>query len=53
MLKDKKKTLSILKEISAGISVPFSLKTRIGLTQDDIQEQFDFLLQASEFVSTI
>jgi len=28
MLRDKKKTLGILKEISSTISLPFSLKTR-------------------------
>ncbi len=53
MLKDKQKTLDILKEIAGKISTPFSLKTRIGLSQDDIQEQFDFLIQASKYVTTI
>ncbi len=53
MLKDKQKTLSILKSISSQIDLPFSLKTRIWLTQDDIQEQFDFLLEASKYVHLI
>lgn len=53
MLRDKVKTLEILQEISKNISTPFSLKTRLGLSQDDIQEQFDFLIQASKYVSMI
>lgn len=50
MLRDKKKTLSILKQISEQITLPFSLKTRTGLSQDDVDEQFDFLLEASKYV---
>lgn len=50
MLKDKKKTLEILKELSQSLTTPFSLKTRIGLSQDDMQEQFDFLVEASKYV---
>lgn len=50
MLKDKQRTLRILKEISEALRTPFSLKTRIGLTQDDRDEQFDFLVEASKHV---
>ena len=53
MLRNKQKTLSILQEISKNISTPFSLKTRLGLSQDDVQDQFEFLIQASEYVSMI
>ena len=53
MLRDKKKTLWILKEISSSISIPFSLKTRVWLTQDDVEEQFDFLVEASKYVGLI
>jgi len=53
MLKDKQKTLAILKEIAWQIKIPFSLKTRIGLSQDDVQDQFDFLVEAGKYVSTI
>jgi tRNA-dihydrouridine synthase len=53
MLKDKKKTLGILRDISMSISVPFSLKTRTGITNDDVEEQFDFLLEASKYVRCI
>ncbi len=50
MLKDKQKTLSILKNLSTQLSTPLSLKTRIWLSNDDIEEQFDFLIQASKYV---
>lgn len=53
MLRDKNKTLWILKEISQNISTPFSLKTRVWLHQDDVQDQFDFLIQASKYVYMI
>ena len=50
MLKNKKKTLEILKSMSKALTIPFSLKTRIGLSQDDRDEQFDFLVEASNYV---
>lgn len=53
MLKDKKKTLSILKEIRERIRTPFSLKTRTGLSKDDVEEQFNFLIEASTYVRMI
>ena len=53
MLKDKKKSLDIIKEIAQHISIPLSLKTRTGLKQDDIEEQFDFLIEASQWVDMI
>lgn len=53
MLKDKKNTLEILKQLSKSITIPFSLKTRIGLSKDDRDEQFDFLVEASKYVRMI
>lgn len=53
MLRDKKKTLEIIKEISASIKTPFSLKTRVWLSKDDVNEQFDFMVEASQYVSMI
>ncbi len=50
MLKDKKKTIRILRDISHHLDKPLSLKTRAGLTQEDKEEQFAFLLEASEYV---
>jgi len=53
MLKDKAKTLWILKELSEKLTLPFSLKTRIWLSIDDVKDQFEFLLEASKYVWTI
>lgn len=50
MLKDKKNSLKILKKMSASLTVPFSLKTRIWLSQEDRDEQFDFLVESSKHV---
>ncbi len=53
MLKDKKKTLSILKQIDQELDAPLSLKTRAGLTSADKEEQFDFICEASKYVRMI
>jgi len=53
MLKDKKKTLSILRDISLKLDKPLSLKTRAGLTSADKEEQFAFILEASQYVRMI
>ena len=53
MLRDKKKTLEIVKAIHKNISTPFSLKVRIWLNDDDIENQFKFLLEASPYVYMI
>lgn len=53
MLRDKQKTLSILKNLSEQLTTPLSLKTRIWLSNDDIDEQFDFLIEASKYVRMI
>lgn len=53
MLKDKPKTLAILRTISQSLHLPLSLKTRVGLTEEDKQEQFQFLLDASPYVRMI
>jgi len=53
MMKDKKKSLAIISSIWSQITTPFSLKTRIWLTQDDVEEQFDFLIEASKHVFLI
>ena len=54
MLKDKEKTLNIIKEL-AWIQgpLPFSLKTRAWLNEDDKAEQIKFLIKASEFCTKI
>jgi tRNA-dihydrouridine synthase len=53
MLKDKKKTLRILGDIATQLDKPLSLKTRAGLTQEDKDEQFAFILEASQYVRMI
>lgn len=53
MLRCRPKTLQIIKTISNSISKPFSIKTRCGLTQDDIQEQFDFIIESAYYCSMI
>ena len=50
MLRDKEKTLGILQDIAQELSLPFSLKTRTGLTNADVNDQYEFLLQASQYV---
>ena len=53
MLRDRPKTLEILRQMSQSLSVPFSIKTRCGLTADDREEQKDFILAASAYCQTI
>ena len=50
MLKDKAKTLWILKHLSQSLSVPLSLKTRLGLNRDDVPWQYEFLVEAAQYV---
>ena len=53
MLKDRKETLEIIKTIKKQTSLPLSIKTRTGITDDDKIQQKDFLIQASKCCSTI
>ena len=54
MLKDKEKTLNIIKELTwIQGPLPFSLKTRAWLNEDDKAEQIKFLIKASEFCTKI
>ena len=53
MLRDKERTLSILKDLAESIDSPLSLKTRVGLTKDDVAPQFDFLIEAAKYVYLI
>ncbi len=54
MLKDKEKTLNIIKKL-AWIQgpLPFSLKTRAWLNENDKAEQMEFLIKTSEFCTKI
>lgn len=53
LMKDKAKTLHMIKSIKESISLPFSIKTRIWLNQDDIDSQTDFIVKASEYCKYI
>ncbi|MBS8121838.1 tRNA dihydrouridine synthase [Candidatus Vampirococcus lugosii] len=53
MLKNKKETLQTIKEISESISTPFSIKTRLGIKKEDIQEQLEFIKEASKYCHLI
>ena len=54
MLKDKEKTLDIIKKLSKiNGSLAFSLKTRAWINEADKSEQLRFLIKASEFCSKI
>jgi tRNA-dihydrouridine synthase B len=53
MLQDKKRTLDIIKKIRKSIKMPFSIKTRTWINEDDIQNQKDFLIEASQYLDMI
>lgn len=54
MLRDKEKTLNIVKELSTiQWPLPFSIKTRAWLNENDKEEQMNFLIKASEYCSKI
>lgn len=53
MMKNKTKTLEYIKEISESIDIPFSIKTRAWLNENDKNEQFDFIVQAAKYCKTI
>jgi tRNA-dihydrouridine synthase len=53
MMKDKKRTLDIIKELSQATVLPFSIKTRLWLNQSDREDQYKFILEASHYCKTI
>ncbi|MCS6983341.1 MAG: tRNA-dihydrouridine synthase family protein [Candidatus Absconditabacterales bacterium] len=56
MMKDKAKTLETVKQMSeacATYGMPFSIKTRLGLTSNDKQDQIDFIHRAVPYCSMI
>lgn len=53
MMKDKKQCLQIIKDISQSISMPFSIKVRTGLNDQDKEDQFVMLLAAAPYCHTI
>ena len=53
MMRNKTKTLEYIKILSEGTSLPFSIKVRAGLNQEDKEEQFQFLIDAAPYCETI
>jgi len=53
LLKDKWKTLKIIKEISKKLNLPFSIKTRAGLNDADKDGRLNFLVEASDYCDKI
>ena len=53
MLKDKARTLKIIKKIRETIKMPFSIKTRTWIDENDLSAQRDFILEASNYVDMI
>jgi len=53
LLKDKENTLTLIKKLRSTVDMPFSIKTRTGINEDDIENQIEFLVQASAYVDMI
>lgn len=53
LLRDRKESLRIIKNIRESISMPFSVKTRTGLDDSDLEEQIKFLVEVSKHVDMI
>ncbi|MFA7298761.1 MAG: tRNA-dihydrouridine synthase family protein [Candidatus Absconditabacterales bacterium] len=53
LLKDRKTTLEIIKKLAGIIEMPFSIKTRTGMDENDLNEQINFLVEISAYVSII
>ena len=53
LMKDKKRTLEIIKNISKSIKIPFSIKSRTWLDNIDKSRQLDFLVEASNYCDKI
>lgn len=54
MMKDKEKTLHTIQQLSKVLTfLPFSLKTRAGIKEEDKSDQLDFIVQASQFCNKI
>lgn len=53
MMKNKTKTLEYIKLLSESVTLPFSIKTRSGLNENDKAAQFQFIVDASQYCKTI
>ncbi|PID34853.1 MAG: hypothetical protein CR971_01095 [candidate division SR1 bacterium] len=53
MLREREKSLDLVKKLSESLSLPFSIKTRTGLTEVDKKEQLDYLVELSKYCCMI
>jgi len=53
LIKDKSKSLEIIKELRKTIDIQFSIKTRTGTNEQDKENQTKFLIEASDYVDMI
>lgn len=53
LLKCKEETLETIKTLSKNLDIPFSIKTRTGLNEEDKKAQMEFLIKASQYCHTI
>ena len=53
MMRNKEKTLEYIKILSEWLTLPFSIKTRAGLNNEDKEEQFQFIIDAAQYCPTI
>lgn len=53
LIKDKSRSLEIIRNLRKVIDMPFSIKTRTGTNEQDKQNQTEFLIKASEYVDMI
>lgn len=53
MMKDKSRTLEYIKLLSESTNLPFSIKTRSWLNEQDKEDQFRFIINAAKYCKTI
>lgn len=49
MMRDRPRTTQIIKDIVASTKLPFSIKTRAGLTVEDKADQRGFILDVAQY----
>ncbi len=49
MMRDRPRTTAIIKDIVANTNLPFSIKTRAGLTVEDKEAQREFILDVAQY----
>jgi len=53
LLRERTQTLEIIKNLSWIMKMPLSIKTRTGKDENDLNEQMEFLIEVSSYVSMI